>query len=162
MRNDYKTTRLWVFGAVALGVAGLAFTLATFLSAPDVSATETDSPSTAQSQPTEALGEARPEADSTAPGIESIGVTVYEGTLAIPETVSADSAVFRVTNDGQQKHGFAVSTALSAPPEVRLDGALAAGQSKMLPIELRPGTYIAYCPVGDHRARERMDFTVER
>jgi hypothetical protein len=87
---------------------------------------------------------------------------MYEGTLAIPETVSADSTVFRVTNDGQQEHGFAVSTALSAPPEVRLDGPLAAGQSEVLSAELQPGTYIAYCPVDDHQARERIDFTVER
>jgi len=158
MRNDQKTTRLWVFGAVALGVAGLALAWATFLSAPDVSATETDSPSTAQPPSIEA----RPEADSTALGMEPIGVTVYEGTLAIPETVSADSAVFRVTNDGQQEHGFAVSTALSAPPEVRLDGPLATGQSEVLSTELQPGTYIAYCPIDDHQARERIDFTVER
>lgn len=162
MRNHKKTTRLWVFGAVALGVAGLALALATFLSAPDVSATETDSPSTAQPPSMEARAEARPEADSTAPGIEPIGVTVYEGTLAIPETVSADSAVFRVTNDGEQEHGFAVSTALSAPPEVRLDGPLATGQSEVLSTELQPGTYIAYCPIDDHQARERIDFTIER
>jgi hypothetical protein len=87
---------------------------------------------------------------------------MYEGTLAIPETIPADSTVFRVTNDGEQKHGFAVSTALSAPPEARLDNPLATGQSEVLRTELQPGTYIAYCPVEDHQARERIDFTVER
>lgn len=161
MRTDQKTKRLWAFSALSLAVAGLALALGTFVSAPDVSATGTDSPAVTPSQSPDSLVEAHSEADSTSPTIDPTNVTVYEGSIAISETVSADSATFKVSNGGQHEHGFAVSTALSAPPEVRLNGTLAAGQSKTLPTTLRPGTYIAYCPVDGHQARERIDFTVE-
>lgn len=160
MRTDQRTKRLWAFSALTLAVAGLAIALGTFVSAPNVSATEADVPATTP-PPADSLVEARPAADATTPAVDPVKVTVYEGSIAIPETVSADSATFRVSNNGQQEHSFAVSTALSAPPEARLDDALATGQSKTLSTTLQPGTYIAYCPVEDHQARERVDFTVE-
>jgi uncharacterized cupredoxin-like copper-binding protein len=92
---------------------------------------------------------------------------VASDTLALPETVEptsepADRVTFRVENEGDEQHSLAVGTAILAPKEVRLEGAVAAGEARVLTAQLQPGTYMAYCPINGHQARERTTFTVAR
>lgn len=64
--------------------------------------------------------------------------------------ISAGPTVFRVSNEGNLEHGFAITgegieEALAAP--------LQPGETGMLRVVLEPGPYDVFCPVADHRER---------
>lgn len=155
MKDKRGNTRLWTFGTIALGVAALALILGTMFSmsnaSPTSSAVDSDPQPANQAQSVE-------QAVETGSKTGSVEVTVLQGTLEVPKTLSAGSVTFKITNTGPQAHGFAIS----GPVETSLDSKLSAGQAETLGAKLQPGTYVAYCPVGNHQARERATFTVTR
>ena len=62
-------------------------------------------------------------------------------------TVQAGTVTFEVTNDGQAPHNLEVE---GNGIEAELEADLAAGESGTLTVDLQPGTYEWYCPVGNH------------
>jgi plastocyanin len=90
---------------------------------------------------------------------EETAATGGEQTVAVSETdfaidpanptVEAGTVTFEVTNDGQAPHNLEVEG--SGVEEV-LPADLAAGESGELTVDLEPGTYEWYCPVGNHAA----------
>lgn len=159
---------MWTFGSIALGVAALALVFTTVFASTDATATESgvdENP-----QPPAQTSEIEAEADTAA--ADTVAVTISDGAIEVPQTVAAGSATFKVSNDGQKAHGFAIGSDLSAPAEVaRLESQLEAGQSETLTAELEPGTYTAYLPLQDNQeqgeegpeqtAQVSAQFTVE-
>ena len=161
MRNDQESTRLWTVSVLVLTVAGLAFVLASVFSSDNAQATTNQTSAESQS-----AFQATPDGEvvnlEATTDAEPVAVTVSKGSVDVPGTVSSDSLTFKVMNEGQTAHSFAVGTTLMAQAETRIDGTLEAGQSETLTPDLNPGTYIAYCPVEGHQAEERAEFTVEK
>ena len=97
--------------------------------------------------------ETQPETDAEtqaapAGGGTEVSLTEFEIDPANP-TVQAGSVTFSVTNDGQLPHALEVEgNGIEAETEV-LDG----GQSAELTVDLEPGEYEWYCPVGNHAAQ---------
>jgi plastocyanin len=84
-------------------------------------------------------------------GGETVAVTETDFAIdpANP-TVQAGTVTFEVTNDGAAPHNLEVE---GQGVEAVLDQDLAAGESGTLEVDLEPGTYEWYCPVGDHAAQ---------
>jgi uncharacterized cupredoxin-like copper-binding protein len=74
-------------------------------------------------------------------------------------TVNAGTVTFDITNDGEVVHNLEVE---GNGVEEALEQDLQPGQSGELTVDLEPGTYEWYCPVGDH-AEQGMEgeLTVE-
>ena len=63
-------------------------------------------------------------------------------------TVAAGSVTFAVSNDGQALHNLEIE---GNGLEEELSSDLGAGESGELTVDLQPGTYEWYCPIGGHR-----------
>jgi uncharacterized cupredoxin-like copper-binding protein len=74
---------------------------------------------------------------------------------ANPE-VRAGTVTFNVTNDGELPHNLEVE---GNGVEEELEQNLEPGDSGELTVDLEPGTYEWYCPVGDH-AEQGMEGTL--
>jgi plastocyanin len=93
------------------------------------------------------------QAQETAPagggGGETVDMSLTDFALnpANP-TVQAGSVTFNVTNDGQAPHALEVE---GPGGEVETE-TLSGGGSEKLTVDLNePGSYVIYCPVGNHR-----------
>lgn len=98
--------------------------------------------------------------ESEAGGGETVAVSETDFAIdpANP-TVQAGTVTFEVTNNGQAPHNLEVE---GNGIEEELESDLQAGDSGTLTVDLEPGTYEWYCPVGDH-AEQGMEgeLTVE-
>lgn len=91
---------------------------------------------------------AAPRPDSSAR--KSIRVALTEFRLEPPRaTVAAGELSVQVTNRGNSVHALAIET----PDGKQATGSIDPGRAATLEAELRPGSYVWYCPVGDHRSR---------
>jgi uncharacterized cupredoxin-like copper-binding protein len=81
-------------------------------------------------------------------GGETVDISETEFALD-PDSVDvkAGSVTFEVTNDGAIVHNFEVE---GNGVEEALPEDLAAGDSGALTVDLEPGTYEMYCPIGNH------------
>ena len=93
--------------------------------------------------------EATPEAGATG---ETVDVSLFEWGIDIPAELRAGTITFNVTNDGEFPHNLEIE---GQGIEEELPQNLEPGQSGTLTVELEPGTYEAYCPVGEGSHRER-------
>jgi plastocyanin len=83
-------------------------------------------------------------------GGETVDVSLVDFAIDPPNpTVAAGTVTFAVTNDGQAPHNLEVEG--NGVEEV-LPADLAGGESGDLTVDLQPGTYEWYCPVGNHAA----------
>lgn len=88
-----------------------------------------------------------------------VQVSLTDFSIEMPETLPAGPTTFRVSNDGAVEHNFEVE---GQGLEEELEENLAPGDTGTLQVDLEPGTYEIYCPVGDHDDRGmRMELTVE-
>ena len=95
------------------------------------------------------------EVDLTADTVE---VSLGEYAIDMPGSLPAGRTVFRVTNTGGMEHGFEVEM---GDVEAVLEPTAAPGETRFLTVDLTPGTWEVYCPVGDHADRGmRLDLTV--
>jgi uncharacterized cupredoxin-like copper-binding protein len=108
---------------------------------------------TACAEPGGGLGggdqEPREEAASPVPedvSTTEVGLTEYE--IAMPTSLSAGSQTFRVTNNGATEHNFEVE---GQGIEQEFETNLSPGETQTMQLNLEPGTYEVYCPVGNHR-----------
>lgn len=96
-------------------------------------------------------------ADTMARDVVEVGLTEFQ--IDMPETLPPGRTTFRVTNDGAVEHNFEVE---GQGMEEVLQQNLAPGDSATLEVDLQPGTYEIYCPVGNHADQGmRMELTVE-
>jgi uncharacterized cupredoxin-like copper-binding protein len=100
---------------------------------------------------TNAAATATPATTST-PGAaaRNVDVTLTEFKIEMPSSVKAGSTSFRVSNKGTVEHNFEVE---GQGLEKKFEANLKPGETKTLIVDLKPGTYEVYCPVGNHGAR---------
>jgi uncharacterized cupredoxin-like copper-binding protein len=84
-----------------------------------------------------------------------VSLTEYEIEMsnplyAVEELISfpAGSQTFRVTNNGTTEHNFEVE---GQGIEEAFETNLSPGETRTMQLNLGPGTYVVYCPVGNHR-----------
>ena len=97
---------------------------------------------------------------ATGAGGAGEAVDISETDFALdPDAVEVDAGevTFLVANDGQTTHNLEIE---GNGVEEELPEDLAPGDAAELTVELEPGTYEMYCPVGDH-AEQGMEGTVE-
>ena len=84
-----------------------------------------------------------------APGAAAdVEVLLSEFTIEMPDSVPAGTVAFEVSNTGSMAHNFEVE---GEGIEEVLDDDLQPGDTETLTVELTPGTYTVYCPIGNHR-----------
>lgn len=81
---------------------------------------------------------------ATAP-LTSVALQDYE--IVMPETLTAGSQAFQVSNAGSVPHSLEVE---GQGMERRFATPLAPGEVRVLEVVLEPGTYRVYCPVDNH------------
>jgi hypothetical protein len=84
-----------------------------------------------------------------AQGDNPVEVTLVDGQIQMVNSLPAGSTTFNVTNNGTNEHSFEVE---GNGIEEALDPTLQPGENGTLQVDLQPGTYEVYCPVGNHRA----------
>lgn len=90
-------------------------------------------------------GEAEPA--TPAAGTAAIEVRLHGRTIEMPSSLPPGETTFLVTNTGEHEHGFEVEgNGLERAIE-----SLPPGETAELTVDLQPGTYTVYCPVGNHR-----------
>ncbi|HVR44585.1 MAG TPA: cupredoxin domain-containing protein [Thermoanaerobaculia bacterium] len=82
----------------------------------------------------------------------AVEVVLIDRRIEMPATLPAGRTVFNVTNQGEDEHNFEIE---GNGIERELPENLGAGESATLEVDLSPGTYRVYCPVGKH-AEEGM------
>ena len=82
-----------------------------------------------------------------------IQVTLSEYSIEMPATLPEGLTRFEIRNAGQLPHNFEIE---GQGIEKMLEEDLAAGASALLEVDLQPGTYRIYCPVGTHDKEHGM------
>ncbi len=99
--------------------------------------------------------------DTAADEAVAVDVSLAEWAIDAPTTLRAGRVTFNVVNDGTVPHNFEIE---GEGIETLLDFDLQPGESTELEVDLEPGTYEVYCPVGEgsHRAQGmNLELTVE-
>lgn len=78
---------------------------------------------------------------------DEVRVSLMEFAIEMPTTLPAGPVTFAVINDGTVTHSFEIE---NADLEEQLETPLEPGQTGMLTVDLAPGTYEVYCPIGNH------------
>lgn len=76
-----------------------------------------------------------------------VQVRLSEYRIEMPATLPAGPTTFEITNVGEEEHNFEIE---GQGIEMELPENLTAGASGTLQVDLQPGTYEIYCPVGEH------------
>jgi uncharacterized cupredoxin-like copper-binding protein len=93
----------------------------------------------------------------TAQGSVEVKLTEYK--IEMPPSVGAGVTTFKVTNAGEETHGFEIE---GNGTEKALKPRLKKGESSSLQVDLKPGIYKVYCPVHGHKMRGMsLDLTVK-
>jgi plastocyanin len=75
-----------------------------------------------------------------------VGLTEYA--IQMPVSLAAGPQLFRVTNKGASVHNLEVE---GLGIEETFESNLSPGETQTMRLNLEPGTYEVYCPVGKHR-----------
>ncbi len=99
-----------------------------------------------------------------------INVALNDYRIDIPDSLPAGKVTFHVMNYGNVLHSFGIrsgsdtasygTTGMSAAFDRSLPSTLQPGQSTTLEVDLQPGSYLTYCPVGNHASAHGMVHTV--
>ena len=99
---------------------------------------------------------ASPEATPAQANVVQVELTEFE--IRMPNELPAGATTFEVTNVGSIEHNFEVE---GQGIEREFEQNLQPGETKTLEVDLQPGTYEVYCPVGNHAERGmRLELTV--
>lgn len=93
-------------------------------------------------------------ADPTAGQTSPVQVTLTEYRIEMPATLPAGPTTFAIRNAGQAPHNFEIE---GQGIEQELENDLQPGESGTLEVNLQPGTYRIYCPVGNHATEHGME-----
>lgn len=80
-----------------------------------------------------------------------VNVTVNDGGVRMPRSLSAGKTAFVVTNNGNQSHNFEIE---GEDLEKSFWFSLAPRQTKTMQVNLKPGSYEADCSVAEHADKE--------
>lgn len=78
---------------------------------------------------------------------DTVEVALDEFEIRMPDTLRAGPTVFRVTNSGEEEHGFEVE---GGDMEEEFEENLQPGETNTLQVDLEAGAYRIYCPVENH------------
>lgn len=87
---------------------------------------------------------------SPAPGDQGVAVTLTEHEIEISGDALAGEVIFELSNEGDQAHGFVIA---GNGIDQTLTTDVRPGAVERVSIDLEPGTYTVWCPIGDHRER---------
>jgi len=114
--------------------------------------------------PPEPEPEPEPDADTAGTGEDAetgenvVQVTLLDGEIEMPDTLTAGATIFEISNVGALVHNLEIE---GQGIEEVLENDLQPGESATLTVDLQPGTYEVYCPVADHAERGmRLTLTV--
>lgn len=121
-------------------------------------ADETTPPAPPAEEP-EASPAASPVASPAAAGDgATVDVSLVDFAIEMETELTAGTVTFNITNNGQAPHSFEIE---GNGIEEELEENLEPGESATLEVELQPGTYEVYCPVGQHADRGmKLEVTV--
>jgi uncharacterized cupredoxin-like copper-binding protein len=92
------------------------------------------------------------------PAENTVDVALSEYKIEMPSNLPAGPTVFKVMNAGSKKHDFKIE---GKAIEEKLKSSLKQGESGMMQIDLKPGTYKVTCPVLGHTHKGMsMELTV--
>jgi hypothetical protein len=77
-----------------------------------------------------------------------VEVTLIDGQINMVDSLPAGPTTFMITNEGTHEHSFEIE---GQGIEEGLEPHLQPGENGTLEVDLQPGTYEVYCPVGNHR-----------
>jgi uncharacterized cupredoxin-like copper-binding protein len=93
---------------------------------------------------------AAPTTGSAAGGGQTVDMTAADYKFdPSDQTVKSGDVTFKLTNDGQTTHSLEIEDVNGQDKE--LEGDVSPGQSGTLEVNLPPGKYEFYCPVGNHK-----------
>lgn len=78
-----------------------------------------------------------------------VEVKLVEHRIEMPKSLKPGKTAFVVRNDGKEKHNFGIQ---GEGIEKKFLLSLSPQETKVLHVDLKPGSYSAYCPVKDHDA----------
>lgn len=87
----------------------------------------------------------------------AVNVRMVDYSFEMPNQIAAGSVTFNVENAGEHKHNFEIE---GQGIEKELEEDLEPGQRGTLRVDLQPGRYRVYCPVGDHAEKRGMETTL--
>lgn len=85
-----------------------------------------------------------------------VDVTINDSDISLPKTLAAGKTAFMVKNTGKQKHNFHIQ-GQGVDEKFMLD--VAANDTKVMHVQLKPGTYQVTCPEGAKHG-ESMKHTI--
>jgi hypothetical protein len=94
-----------------------------------------------------------PDADAA-----KVEVNLQEHQINMPSKVSAGKTAFVVKNAGKDKHNFQIQ---GEGLDKKFLMNLGADETKVLHVDLKPGSYTASCPMKGHETDAKVTFTVE-
>jgi plastocyanin len=99
-----------------------------------------------------AEGTSGAQAGAAAAGPNVVGVALTEFAINMPATIPAGPTRFNISNVGTVAHSFVIE---GEGVSEQLADTLPPRQTASLDLDLKPGTYTIYCPVGDgaHRSK---------
>lgn len=77
-----------------------------------------------------------------------VEVELVDFDINMPASIPAGPTVFEVTNNGGAPHNFEIER---QGIERVFENNLQSGETQTMEVDLPPGTYTIYCPVGNHR-----------
>jgi uncharacterized cupredoxin-like copper-binding protein len=86
-------------------------------------------------------------AEAAAPAVH---VQLTEYAIEMPDTLTAGTHSFTITNAGTMKHNFAIE---GPGVKEKLASDLMRGDTAPMTLTLQKGSYMVYCPVDGHRGR---------
>lgn len=99
-------------------------------------------------------------ADAVTPDADArkVEVTLTEHKINMPKSLTSGKTAFVVTNSGKDKHNFEIE---GQGIEKKFMMGLGPNDTKTLHVDLKPGNYKVFCPVGDHAEEMKMDIVVK-
>jgi glucose/arabinose dehydrogenase/uncharacterized cupredoxin-like copper-binding protein len=108
-------------------------------------------PEGSETAPAQGAPEEEGAADTASTGeAEVVQVSLIDGSIEMPNQLSAGPIAFEVTNNGSREHNFEVE---GQGIEEEFAENLQPGDTQTLELDLSPGEYRVYCPVDDHAAQ---------
>lgn len=86
---------------------------------------------------------------------QQVEVTLSDFKISMPMNLKAGQTRFNISNAGKNEHSFELEgkTGDADRKEDKLLANLDPGEKTHLDVDLQPGTYEVYCPVGNHADR---------
>ena len=94
-----------------------------------------------------------------AQGPDQVAVVINDNSIDMPDTLTAGTTTFEITNRGTQRHSLAISRT-GGEADANLDTELGPGETATLEYELQEGRYTVFCPMDGHKDSQTRTVTV--